>query len=348
MQNLERVTKGRSDGPTVHSKCVNSIHELARAGPSARNVLETHPVGAGAKERSSAANEEASSEGDSDSPFPARLQYPAKNISIPTSETAVEVRQAQQQVEQELHQILISKMFSRSPRLSGLLKYIVNNLFTPNAARLKEYTIGLDVFDRDHSFDPSTDPIVRVEASRLRNRLSTYYQSEGAASRFRLELPRGGYTLKIRRVTEEQLHLQNDVASPQNTIAVLPFLQIGDHAIAVATCGLFEGQLIHALTQRPSFLVVPRMSSFQPHPEMSAREMGAHLGASILVEGSVLTNAGDECRILTYLVDANSGYNLWSGSYEVNSKTLASVIECVSEELVRAMARPTPVPETGV
>ena len=71
-------------------------------------------------------------------------------------------------VREQLKRILDSDLFSRAPRLARFLSYIVEATISGNAAQLNQLAIGLDVFDRGRSFDPSTEAIVRVEAGRLR------------------------------------------------------------------------------------------------------------------------------------------------------------------------------------
>src|ERR671918_20022 len=61
------------------------------------------------------------------------------------------------------------------------------------ADRLKGYSIALAVFDRDDSFDPQTDPVVRLAARRLRRALEHYYLTAGRDDPVRIEIPKGGY-----------------------------------------------------------------------------------------------------------------------------------------------------------
>jgi len=63
-----------------------------------------------------------------------------------------------------LEKILASRCFGRSPRLSRFLRFLVENALAGTTGNLKEYAIGIDVFDRDPSYDSRLDPIVRVEA----------------------------------------------------------------------------------------------------------------------------------------------------------------------------------------
>ena len=97
----------------------------------------------------------------------------------------------------ELERILASKGFATAGRLSRLLRYVVDKTIAREADQLKEYAVGVEVFDRDASYDTRLDSIVRVEAGRLRSRLQEYYNGEGAASPIRISLPRGGYVAQF-------------------------------------------------------------------------------------------------------------------------------------------------------
>ena len=59
--------------------------------------------------------------------------------------------------------------------------------------QLKEQLVGVEVFDRKGDYDPRTDPIVRVEAMRLRSKLKAYYTSAGRPDCVLIELPKGAY-----------------------------------------------------------------------------------------------------------------------------------------------------------
>ena len=93
----------------------------------------------------------------------------------------------------ELHAVLQSHLFARSPTLTHLLSYLCEKTFAGETGQIKEYSVALDVFDRRDSFDQDTDSIVRVQANRLRKRLSEYYASEGAAHPIQITIPVGQY-----------------------------------------------------------------------------------------------------------------------------------------------------------
>jgi adenylate cyclase len=102
-------------------------------------------------------------------------------------------------VRAELDRLLASKGFATAGRLSKLLRYIVEKTLAGETDQLKEYAVGIEVFERDEKYDPRLDSIVRVEAGRLRSRLDEYYNGDGAASPLRISLPKGGYSAQFSR-----------------------------------------------------------------------------------------------------------------------------------------------------
>ena len=107
-----------------------------------------------------------------------------------------------EEVRSELQLILQSQSFARSPGLSHLLSYLCEKALAGESGQIKEYSIALDVFGREPSFDQDSDSIVRVQANRLRKRLSEYYSGEGAAHAVRITIPVGQYV----PLFEEQPH----------------------------------------------------------------------------------------------------------------------------------------------
>ena len=105
----------------------------------------------------------------------------------------------EQHVRAELDRILATKGFSSAGRLSKLLRHVVEKTLAGKTDQLKEYAVGVEVFERDGNYDPRLDSIVRVEAGRLRSRLDEYYNGEGAGSPIRINLPRGGYSAQFNR-----------------------------------------------------------------------------------------------------------------------------------------------------
>jgi Tol biopolymer transport system component len=93
----------------------------------------------------------------------------------------------------QLAKILSSVSFASSPRMNRFLKYVVETTLEGKGALIKEYVIALEVFDKSDAYDPREDSTVRTEASKLRARLSRYYENEGQADPVVISVPKGGY-----------------------------------------------------------------------------------------------------------------------------------------------------------
>ena len=96
-------------------------------------------------------------------------------------------------VRSELRAVLDSEMFKRAPALSSFLGFICEETLQGRPDRLKEYTIAVEALGRPDKFKPIEDPIVRVQASRLRECLKDYYRGEGKGHPVQIRLPKGHY-----------------------------------------------------------------------------------------------------------------------------------------------------------
>lgn len=102
-----------------------------------------------------------------------------------------------------LRRVLVSDEFKSSPQLAAFLTFSVTRTIEGRGALLKAYTVATEVLGRHADFDPQTDPIVRVEATRLRRALDRYYLAEGRDEPIRITMPRGGYAIVIQGLDED-------------------------------------------------------------------------------------------------------------------------------------------------
>ncbi len=103
----------------------------------------------------------------------------------------------------QLDRILSSEIFVHAERLSRFLRFAVEQAIQGQGDKLKEYVLGVEVFDRESSYDPRTDPIVRVEAGRLRSKLREYYETHGRDDPILIDLFKGGYAPVFRLQTRK-------------------------------------------------------------------------------------------------------------------------------------------------
>jgi tetratricopeptide (TPR) repeat protein len=92
-----------------------------------------------------------------------------------------------------LERVLASDVFRNAPQLVKFLRFVVEETLKGRSLELKGYTIATQALGRPADFDPQIDPIVRVEAMRLRRALDTYYAGSGMYDQVRFDIPRGGY-----------------------------------------------------------------------------------------------------------------------------------------------------------
>lgn len=101
-------------------------------------------------------------------------------------------------VREQLRKILASTPFARAERMRRFLEYTVAQMLSGQGSFLKEYSIALNVYDKPEGFDPRLDPIVRVEASRLRAKLREYYDTEGHGDAVLISLAKRSYKPQFR------------------------------------------------------------------------------------------------------------------------------------------------------
>ena len=103
------------------------------------------------------------------------------------------VSQNPEDIQRQLGKIVHSKVFRHCSALQRLLQYLVAKAASDPYGEIKEYTIGVEVFDRGHNYDPQNDTIVRVQIHRLRQKVKEYYESEGINDPILVEIPKGHY-----------------------------------------------------------------------------------------------------------------------------------------------------------
>lgn len=111
-------------------------------------------------------------------------------------------------VQSEVERILSSEKFARSKRLRSLLRFTVAQTLQGNADTLKEYVIGTEVLKKPDSYDPRSDSLVRVLASRLRVKLREYYSDGGSDDPLVIEFPKGKYVPRFQRREQLQTEIE--------------------------------------------------------------------------------------------------------------------------------------------
>ena len=111
----------------------------------------------------------------------------------------------QAEAQAEIGRLLTDSRFQSPERNRNFLRFIATEFFEGRAEAIKAYAIAVDVFGRPANFDPSVDPIVRIEATRLRAALTQYYDAHGSDTGIRVDLPRGRYVPVFTRMVPNDM-----------------------------------------------------------------------------------------------------------------------------------------------
>jgi TolB-like protein len=126
-------------------------------------------------------------------------------------------------IEEQLHRILSSPEFHATARQKKFLHFVTQMFLEGRAGEIKGYTVATDVFGRKTDFDPSTDPIVSVEARRLRRALEHYYLTAGRRDRVRITIPTGSYVPSFLFQTGTDSSSSSPETEPNNNGRVDPW-----------------------------------------------------------------------------------------------------------------------------
>ena len=239
-------------------------------------------------------------------------------------------------VRAQLRKLLSSRTFARSERLARFLSFAVEQTLAGRSEEIKEFVIGVEVFDKDAKYDPRMDPIVRVEARRLREKLRKYYETDGSDDPIYIEFPTGSYA-PLMQTREEAAVPAKAGTTVDNAIAVLPFTNLSsEQENEYFSDGLTE-ELINALTKVEGLRVVAWSSAFQLKGKpRDMRKIAEQLGVRAVLEGSV-RRTQDRLRITAQLVDTTDGHYLWSETYERPIKDIFAIEDEISAAIVGAL-----------
>jgi TolB-like protein/Tfp pilus assembly protein PilF len=257
----------------------------------------------------------------------------------------------------QLDKILASRAFGRTESLSRLLRYLVEHSTQGHGESLKEYTIGVQALGRPEAFDPRSDPIVRVQARRLRARLEEYYRTEGGTDPVVIELAKGRYVIGIHANGRSESRFRKQIKAtgivcatlllaaasfwvftrlnekqaanqrPAQSIAVLPLRSLSQNpADEYLANGLTEA-LVTDLSKIGSLRVVSQTSLlvFKDRSK-PVKDIARAVHADTIVEGA-LARSGERVRVTVQLIDAATDRHLWAETYE---RDMSDVLELQS------------------
>jgi TolB-like protein/Flp pilus assembly protein TadD len=243
--------------------------------------------------------------------------------AMPQPEQATQLSIDAEAAAKHLNRILTSKSFRQADRLKRFLRFIVTETVEGRGEALKEFIVGVEVFDRNSSFDPRSDPIVRVQARRLRAQLERYYLEEGTHDEIVLEVPKGGYAAVIRRVEPTRSSISKRPANPllvnRNTVLAMPFMDLSPSGDLKYFCEGLSQEIIHTLTGKDGVRLVGWSGAPTTPSESGWQEAASRFNAAIVITGSV-RRSEEVVRVTTNLIETSNNCFLWSHSIDGDSK----------------------------
>jgi serine/threonine-protein kinase len=252
------------------------------------------------------------------------------------------------EVRAQLARILASDGFVSSQRLCRFLRFVVERALESDVERMKEFVVAMEVFDRNEDYDPNVDSIVRVEARRLRTKLKAYYEGPGFRDPVLIGLRPGSYVPLFRPLSPpvSQPAPPPESQAPARTentvVAVLPFVNMSPEPEQDYFCDGITEEVLNALASIENLVVVARTSAFQfKGRSVDIRDVGARLGAHVVVEGSV-RKAGNQLRITAQAIDASKGHHVWSETYRRELQDIFAIQEDISKSIASTLRAKLP------
>ena len=255
----------------------------------------------------------------------------------------------QSSIRKQLEKICRSSEFQTKERARKLLKFLVEETLAGRADQLKGYTIGIGVFNRDHSFNPELDPIVRIQAGRLRRSLEMYYLSEGKEDKIRIHIPKGTYVPLFlnQKPAEtgpayqpEKINDSDVLVAKGPSIVVLPFTNLTGNPDKKFFVQGFIEELSQELTHYEDLRVIAcRPVSGYEEKISDSKTFGQITGADYIIEGTVRGDE-NEVKISIKLTDTKTGEHLWGEQYRRDMKTanLLALQENIAQQVVATVA----------
>ncbi len=244
----------------------------------------------------------------------------------------------------ELEKILATRAFIRSPLLTKFLRFVVDTTLDGHSNQIKEYTVGVKVFEKPHSFNPQLDAAVRINAIRLRKMLADYYQQPNNESLIRIDLPKGSYHPHFSSISKGTEIIIEDrkptLPEKADTICILPFTGFIQHPSLDFSISGFCEFLSEKLSLFQDIQVISFHSALRFIEEGGNREdLSKALGVSYYLTGNIELDQ-DQFRVSFQLFEAESNTFIWSQQTETSllSTAVSEAADYISNQIVSSLA----------
>jgi TolB-like protein len=254
---------------------------------------------------------------------------------------------APEAVRNQLERILQNAKFRGSNKQRKFLSFVVNETLEDKVSQIKAYTIAVAVYERAETFDPQIDPIVRVEAGRLRRALEHYYLTAGKNDPVIIKIPKGSYVPTFQTI--EKQPTQTIAPTPEGKhsksmrvpkIAVMPLLNLtGDEKQDYFVDGLTE-ELTAELARYQGFKVIASQSTMRFKGQVfDPDKIRNDLGVDFFLTGSVRIGK-QKLKVMIQVIDASVDMKIWVESYkrDLTAFDLIAIQEEIAQNVVGSIA----------
>ncbi len=214
----------------------------------------------------------------------------------------------------QLENLLAGPDFKVSPREIAFLKFVVNRMLAGKASEINNFTLATEVFGRRSDFDQSIDPIVSIQASRLRLAMERYYETAGKNDPIRIDIPKGTYVPSFEKRPHSLTtgtaiggeYPDISVKSTWPSVLIRPLRNIsGDSELDFWGTGLAT-ELADELNHYPDVRVMT-LGWGNPNTEADQHT------AKFVLDGSVRSD-GTSIKMILKLTETRTGRQIWSDS----------------------------------
>jgi len=282
------------------------------------------------------------------------------------------------EIEEQLERIVSSATFSGSERHRKFLRFVVEQALKGDTDKLNEFVLGFEVFNKNESFDPRIDSIVRVEARRLRERLKKYYEEEGRGDRLIVTLRPRSFVPEFRDLSDAQAPAEEKLrgwllshkalaaivagavlfgaavtagllwyrgrkAAPQSaSILVVPFQTFSSVAGQELLGDAIADAIITGLAGSPGLRVISRGSGIEfKESGRSPFQFAADLQVDYIVEGTVHTDAV-RARVSAKMTDVRTQSYVWAATREARLESIGELERELTDGISSRIRIPQP------
>ena len=225
-----------------------------------------------------------------------------------------------QLVEHQLMQILASPYFKSAQQLQKFLKYVVRNTLANQEKKLKQYTIAVEGLELATNFDSDHNPIIRIVAGRVRERLDKYYKKEGYDDPLLISIAKGSYIPYFTK--KGRLLISEKVKEGNSTGPKLALLCFSDKT-QNDTSNRLVVQVTDTLAKELSHFLFSRLMVSIPHADKSQSgqsEMKDKYDANFVLSLYIHQLPDNKYELLYRLLSTDPEEVLWSESFEIDNE----------------------------